>query len=317
MAVDTSLRFLLSLCLIYIHEAVGHSEGKLSFLAVGDTGGIPFSPFFTPTERRVATVMGKVAEEVDARFVLGLGDNFYFSGVRNARDPRFRLSFEDVFSAPALHRATWCMIAGNHDYQGNVSAQIAYTQKSRRWYFPNFYYTFVGTIPKSRSTVQVVMIDTMLLCFKKTPKSSSHWKWIKRTLKKSSANYLIVAGHHPVFSVGPHGSTKCLRSRLAPLLRKYKVSAYLSGHDHNLQHIKATDSTVHYFVSGNGNFCSSRKTHVQTLPRNSLKSFYGSSGGFTLFEAATSAITVTQVTDRGERIHTAHLQPRSTRTPVS
>ncbi|EDO35960.1 predicted protein, partial [Nematostella vectensis] len=254
---------------------VGHSEGKLSFLAVGDTGGTPLSPFFTPTERRVATVMGKVAEEVDARFVLGLGDNFYFSGVRNARDPRFRLSFEDVFSAPALHRATWCMIAGNHDYQGNVSAQIAYTQKSRRWYFPNFYYTFVGTIPKSRSTVQVVMIDTMLLCFKKYRNKSPSLlvnlfnKYINFFFIR--ANYLIVAGHHPVFSVGPHGSTKCLRSRLVPLLRKYKVSAYLSGHDHNLQHIKATDSTVHYFVSGNGNFCSSRKTHVQTLPRNSLK----------------------------------------------
>lgn len=49
------------------------------------------------------------------------------------------------------------------------------------------------------------------------------------------ADYLIVAGHHPVLSAGIHGSTSYLISNLKPLLEEYDVTAYLSGHDHNLQ----------------------------------------------------------------------------------
>lgn len=49
------------------------------------------------------------------------------------------------------------------------------------------------------------------------------------------AEYLVVAGHHPIFSSSSHGNTKCLIQRLKPLLEKYLVTAYFSGHDHNLQ----------------------------------------------------------------------------------
>ena len=49
------------------------------------------------------------------------------------------------------------------------------------------------------------------------------------------ADYLIVAGHHPVLSAGIHGSSPYLLSKLKPLLEQYDVTAYLSGHDHNLQ----------------------------------------------------------------------------------
>jgi len=49
------------------------------------------------------------------------------------------------------------------------------------------------------------------------------------------AEYLIVAGHYPVYSGGVHGSTKCLVNRLQPMLKEYHVSAYFGGHDHSVQ----------------------------------------------------------------------------------
>ena len=59
--------------------------------------------------------------------------------------------------------------------------------------------------------------------------------WLEDTLAKSTADYLIVGGHYPVWSTGHHGPTWQLVDQLKPLFEKYKVTSYICGHDHNLQ----------------------------------------------------------------------------------
>ena len=61
-----------------------------------------------------------------------------------------------------------------------------------------------------------------------------------KKISETNVPYIIVGGHFPVYSAAEHGPTQCLVDRLMPLLHKYKVSAYLCGHDHNLQHISNT-----------------------------------------------------------------------------
>lgn len=51
----------------------------------------------------------------------------------------------------------------------------------------------------------------------------------------SRSKYILVAGHYPIYSACSHGTTKCLERDLVPLLHKYRVNAYLAGHDHDLQ----------------------------------------------------------------------------------
>jgi len=41
-----------------------------------------------------------------------------------------------------------------------------------------------------------------------------------------------------------------LRTTLVPLFEKFKISAYFSGHDHNLQEYVLENT--HYFVGGGG-----------------------------------------------------------------
>lgn len=307
-----SLFFFLQIC----SHAGGTGSPKLTFAAIGDFGGIPLPPYSTYTQKKIAKVMGKYADVKEVKFIIGLGDNFYYEGVKSVDDPRFNTTFEHVYANPTLKRVPWYMIAGNHDHESNVSAQIVYTKMSRRWHFPHFFYTQVTKIPGSSKTVQLVMIDTTLLCcrnqvkLKKLPSQDDQLKWIKRTLQDSEADYLIVAGHHPVLSAGIHGSTPYLISKLKPLLEEYDVTAYLSGHDHNLQHHKEKSSNVHYFVTGNGNFYSPFMLHKRTV-NTSIKFFNGQCGAFTLFEATPECLSVSQIDEHGNELHKAKLKPRT------
>merc|ERR1712166_729634 len=104
------------------------ADGALKFLVMGDWGGSDKPPYTTPDEVATAKGMGKVAAANDAQFVLALGDNFYTTGVKNVHDARFLHTFENVYTANSLQAKDFFrVVAGNHDHNGNVSAQISYS----------------------------------------------------------------------------------------------------------------------------------------------------------------------------------------------
>ncbi|TTJ23333.1 Tartrate-resistant acid phosphatase type 5 [Bagarius yarrelli] len=294
------------------------------FLVVGDWGGVPNAPFVTPVEWATAREMGRTAEQLGADFVLALGDNFYYRGVRSVDDPRFQETFENVYTAKSLN-IPWYVVAGNHDHAGNVRAQIQYSKMSRRWNFPYYYYELNFRIPHTTATLQVLMLDTVLLCGNTDdfqdgkpngPASSAlanrQLVWLQDRLHRSTADFLLVAGHYPVWSVSKHGPTDCLLRKLHPLLVKYKATAYLCGHDHNLQYFK--ESGVGYVVSGAGNFIDPDMRHRNSVPRDSLKFFTGKSstlGGFVHMEVTEKKLTVTFIQARGTSLYRSVLLKRS------
>jgi tartrate-resistant acid phosphatase type 5 len=177
--------------------------------------------------------------------------------------------------------------------------------------------------------ISILMVDSIRLCgntqtsltdeanvptFSKVPSSFTnaasmaalYLKDLENQLKTISASgvpYIIVGSHFPVFSVAEHGSTQCLIDNLMPLLHKYKVSLYLSGHDHNLQHISHTylNSTVEYMVTGANAINLYSQANINSVPPNSLKFQWPTSsslaselinGGFLQITASTSNMTV-------------------------
>uniref|UniRef100_A0A7E4VGH8 Tartrate-resistant acid phosphatase type 5 n=1 Tax=Panagrellus redivivus TaxID=6233 RepID=A0A7E4VGH8_PANRE len=266
---------------------------KLSFLVVGDTGGLPGPLYTSYAQRKVATAMKKVVESEDSKFVINLGDNFYFNGVDNLQDQRFWKSFESPYSDLIM---PWFVIAGNHDHLGNVTAQILHTNRSNLWTFPSMYYSVRYSF--NGANVQFVMIDTIQLCGncidvdgnspldwllhnKLVPDhpddpaaADKQWAWIEGELANSTADYLFVAGHYPIYSTCEHGPNSCLQDRLDPLLRRYGVTAYLAGHDHDLQllqHTNETDGTsLLYVVSGAGSRSDRSTKNSNAVPEGSL-----------------------------------------------
>jgi hypothetical protein len=269
------LAFVIAL-LLSASRVVGQSAQAhrgLAFMVNGDWGGLPFWPYKSVAQSRVARALGQQVGNVGARFTLLLGDNFYAHGVNSIDDHRFNSTFENVFKSEHLQGARhFRVIAGNHDHRGNVTAQIAYSSRSSRWFFPSEYYDFEEATAgdNGNMTVHFVMIDTVILSRTHSADAERHWAWLTHKLASSSADFLIVAGHYPVWSSCSHGPTYELVRRLQPLLEAAQASIYLAGHDHCAEHIDV-GSGVQYHIVGAGNGFRDSHRHRGSLPRGSLR----------------------------------------------
>ncbi len=81
------------------------SGGNLRFLAIGDWGGVDHFPYHTKEQMETADGMAKVASDHESEFVLALGDNFYYAGLKGDEyeaEMRFQETFEKVYSHDEL-----------------------------------------------------------------------------------------------------------------------------------------------------------------------------------------------------------------------
>ena len=311
-------------------------KNKKVFLVMADWGGTPTPPYSTEAERRVAAAMAST--NLNPSFALAIGDNFYDSGVASAADPRFRQTFEDVYAGladPKFFR----VIAGNHDHRGNITAQLAYAAPAAsRWHYPGLWYDFVETAPDN-STLHAVMIDTVVLAGSSNQgaddlagvalpgpanatQAEAQWAWINATLAASTADYLVVAGHYPIFSVCEHGPTPLFVARLLPMMAAAKASAYLGGHDHCAEYLEY-GGVAHHGVGAAHEYNPSTK-HADAVPKGALKWHYDpkkaeegspgwtSRGAFAVAEFDRKHLAVTHVDQDGKALFAApHLHRRS------
>ncbi|CAK9290839.1 unnamed protein product [Gordionus sp. m RMFG-2023] len=276
----------------------GQDELIYRFIAIGDTGGQPIEPYVSEMQLKVAETM-KEFVIINKTSVLLLGDNFYADGVEDIKDDRFKITFENVYLGP-LKDINWYVIAGNHDYRGNVTAQMEYRKKSERWKYPDLYYKIGLMIDikyrdneslKESIVIDVLMLDTNVLINKGSngleeekyvneDSQLHHKQWLYNHM--SMADFLVVAGHHPIYSFGVAGATKLLQF-LNPWLRDNMASLFICGHDHDLQYIEEdTDNiTMKYAVFGSGSKLDlQRRIYPYANERKIFR--YAEKGGFGL-----------------------------------
>lgn len=218
-------------------------------------------------QTQVAAQMARYAAEQKATFMMAVGDNFYQTGVKSVDDPQWQTSFENVYSAPSLQIPCYAIL-GNHDYCENCDAQIEYGKSHPRWIMPARYYTQSRRID-DKTTVDFFFIDTCpfvneykavsaeldevranLRNHVLSQDENKQLAWLKAELSKSTAQWKIVVGHHPIYSGGVHGDQPELIEKVLPLLHQYGVQAYIAGHDHDLQHLQSEG--IDFLCSGAG-----------------------------------------------------------------
>ena len=75
----------------------------LNFTVLGDWGGSgSHYPYTTAVQLRTAELAEKVSARINSSFALGIGDNFYSYGVTSEHDKRFKFTYENVYTGPAL-----------------------------------------------------------------------------------------------------------------------------------------------------------------------------------------------------------------------
>lgn len=305
-------------------------SSSLNFLALGDWGGQDSSPFYTQAQWDAAQGMQKVAQRLDAQFVVNVGDSFYEDGVSSVQDERFRTTFEDVYAGPAL-QVPWYTIGGNHDYRGNITAQIEYSSVSKRWTYPSLYHSHSFTADDG-TTLDLIMIDTvdMASLTHKRPHeegyfdplplrsrsfASKQWDWLETKLKESKADHVLVVGHYPVYSVCKHGNTPTLIELLMPLLVEHHAH-YLSGHDHCMEHLLEPNTPVHYFLTGMGVECCYKGSNQKKVPAGALQWYVGSdnnvnkaTAGFTAFEMNANGLRASFYDQSANLLHSSEYLP--------
>ncbi len=232
------------------------AEKSLPFVLVGDWGRQGHDD-----QRNVAVQMGLTAAAINSRFTISVGDNFYEDGVTGLDDPQWQSSFEQIYTAGAL-TTPWKIILGNHDYRGNVQAQLDYSRSSPRWRLPARYYTETLTLPDG-SLAAFYYLDTSPFIKKyygskvrvDGQDSQAQLNWLDAQLAASQAQWNIVIGHHPIYTAlsdgdGEDHDQPDLIARLNPILTRHNVPVYICGHDHVQQVVQMDNLT--YICTGAG-----------------------------------------------------------------
>jgi 3',5'-cyclic AMP phosphodiesterase CpdA len=245
-----------------------------------------------------------------------LGDTWYGDLDGGVNSARWESQFEQMYPASAFPGPAYT-IPGNHDYQhmpANVNklhAELDYAKTGKsRWTMPARWYTFDVPTPDHRPLLHVIATDTNAPHPIKPTNtvdftlSEDDWheqtEWLKAELAKpTTAPFTIVIGHHPIYSNGPHGDHARLIADWEPIIRQHKVSAYLAGHDHDLQHLEFANHPTSFVCSGAGgaDLYDIKIDEAQRGP------YAHKVHGFTHLEATPQRLTFRHVDETGAVVH--------------
>jgi hypothetical protein len=249
---------------------------------------VAFGDFGTGTDEQKQVASAMMTHHQQSPFDIGItvGDNFYPVGMESLKDPRWQTWWEDVYGPMNL---TFYAVLGNHDWYhfDSPAAEILYDGSTSSWRMPAPYYTFTA------GPIQFFALDTQEV-------SAKQLRWLDEQLQKSQSPWKVAFAHHPIFSDGYHGDNDTLKNHLLPVL-KNRVDLYISGHEHDMQHLKSVEG-VNFVISGGGG-------RDLRPPRPTSRSLFAKEAhGFTILEAKATELSIHLVGTDSKVMHEFTLQ---------
>ncbi|WP_378733202.1 metallophosphoesterase [Nocardia brasiliensis] len=215
-------------------------------------------------QRAVAAAAKRICQAEGVSLAVGLGDNIYEDGAESPDDDEFSTKFEQPNAGIDV---PWLMVLGNHDCSGIFPGsggdpskgdhEVAYHQRSPRWYMPSRYYQ-VALPATGDPLVEFFALDTVPVSSTvlqtdphyqwNGPYMRQQRQWLDGALTASRATWKIVLTHHPYRNNGKHGnagaydgvttgdymSGKHLKELFEAVVCG-RADYILSGHDHTMQ----------------------------------------------------------------------------------
>jgi tartrate-resistant acid phosphatase type 5 len=308
----SSFRFLAPLVLLILLLLCGQTSAQrptpeakpqLNFLAFGDWGS------GSSDQKAVAAAMAAAAVKQQPPFdaALSLGDNFYVDLPQGAKSAVWKTMFEEMYPRDKMPFPFYIAV-GNHDIETDekLQAELDYAAQNpkSRWKLPARWYRL--DLPEARPLVSFLVLDSN---HKEMPRKlfDEETNWLETELAKPRpGTWLVCVAHHPLFNNGKHKDDKYLINNWGPLFKKYNVDLYLTGHDHNLQHLEIPGWTTSFCVSGGGGASS------YGMQRNDRGPFTFGGFGFATLRFTPETLTVRFLDASGKELHTFDRKPNTT-----
>ena len=247
------------------------SDEPVRFVAVGDigTGGL------------AQEAIKKRMTETPFEFILVLGDLAYKSGKPQELNGRFFAVYKDLLRYVPVYPSI-----GNHELrtkQGEPYYESFILPEPERYYSFNW------------GDIHFVAIDT-------NERDREQLRWLQSDLRANKLPWVIVFGHHPMYTNSLRGPQRGIRKAFAKIFTDHNVDLVVTGHEHQYERFRV--GGVNYVVSGGGGA--------------QLTKFYGAKRSlkqatvhhYLAFEVTAKALTMRVVDINGMEVETVKLSKK-------
>lgn len=234
-------------------RTAGNDEDTLSFIFMGDAQNRLLDKWSRAIRAAYLDMPG-------ADFMLHAGDL-----INHADNDD---EWGEWFEAGGFIHATMPSLSavGNHEYIKNEAGKkVAFS----KFWGPQFNFPANGLAGMEDQVYSINIQQLRLVVLNSNKNIEEQAVWLEEVLKHNRQKWLIVAFHHPIYSVSRGTVNEGIYQNWKPLLENYKVDLVLQGHDHIYGRTQGeeTDTGKHrpvYVVSVSGPKMYDR--HPEALP---------------------------------------------------
>lgn len=266
------------------------AEGSetLRFLVVGDTGSGNKHQF------EVARAMQETCEARRPDGIIMLGDNFIQVGVTSVDDPQWDTKIMEPYGTGCLEMVPIYAALGNHDYKGNIEAQIKPPSPDEKWFMPHRYYqvTFSNLL-----NLVVTDTNTFDIC---GDKNSCVMDFMAAALDREDNPFpwTLVASHHPIITSSAKYRKKEPVGWFYQKLVCGKAQGVMSGHSHHLEHMRIEACDLDQIVAGGGG-----SFLYPVIPGKKGSKFAVSSYGYVVLDVSADQLQYTYYDNHNKKLY--------------